>query len=57
MSAKHKYENVQIKVKKHWELSRGHVQNRSAETCTIDNRPKRLRTRQAQQSFTMRDYE
>ena len=57
MSAKHKYENVQIKVKKRWELSRGHVQNRSADTCTIDNRPKRMRTRQAERRFIMKDYE
>lgn len=57
MSAKHKYENVQIKVKKRWELSRGHVLNRSAETCTIDNRPKRMRTRKDIERNWRRDYE
>jgi hypothetical protein len=45
MSSKHKYENIQITVKKRWELSTGDRQNRSAATCTMDNRPKRKRTR------------
>jgi len=57
MTAKHKYDNVKITVKKRWELSTGDRQNRSATTCTIDNRPKRLRTRSAQRKFAMRDYE
>jgi hypothetical protein len=57
MSSKHKYENVQIAVKKRWELSTGDRQNRSAATCTMDNRPKRLRTRSAQRRFAMRDYD
>ena len=57
MSSKHKYENVQISVKKRWELSTGDRQNRSATSCTFDNRPKRLRTRSAQKRFSMRDYE
>ena len=57
MSSKHKYENVQIAVKKRWELSTGDRQNRSAATCTMDNRPKRLRTRLAQKRFSMRDYD
>jgi hypothetical protein len=57
MSSKHKYENVQIAVKKRWELSTGDRQNRSATSCTFDNRPKRLRTRSAQRRFSMRDYE
>jgi hypothetical protein len=57
MSSKHKYENVQIAVKKRWELSTGDRQNRSATTCTMDNRPKRLRTRSAQRRFSMRDYD
>jgi hypothetical protein len=56
MTAKHKYENVQIKVKKRWQISTGDRQNRSATTCTFDNRPKRVRTRQSQQNFIMRDY-
>ena len=57
MSKKHKYKNVQIAVKKRWELSTGDRQNRSATSCTFDNRPKRLRTRSAQKRFSMRDYE
>jgi len=57
MSSKHKYENVQIAVKKRWELSTGDRQNRSATSCTFDNRPKRLRTRSARNKFVMRDYE
>lgn len=57
MTAKHKYENVTIKVKKRWEMSTGDRQNRSAATCTMDNRPKRMRTRQAERNFIMRDYE
>ena len=57
MSSKHKYENVQIAVKKRWKLSTGDRQNRSATSCTFDNRPKRLRTRSAQRKFAMRDYE
>jgi hypothetical protein len=57
MTAKHKYENVQIEVKKRWQLATGDRQNRSAATCTMDNRPKRLRTRSAQRKFAMRDYE
>jgi len=57
MTSKRKYENVQITVKKRWELSTGDRQNRSAATCTMDNRPKRMRTRQAERRFSMRDYE
>ena len=57
MTAKHKYENVQIRVRKRWEMSTGDRQNRSAATCTMDNRPKRMRTRQAERNFSIRDYE
>jgi len=57
MSSKYKYENVQISVKKRWELSTGDRQNRSATSCTFDSRPKRIRTRSAQRKFAMRDYE
>jgi hypothetical protein len=57
MSSKHKYENVQITVKKRWEVATGDRQNRSATSCTFDNRPKRMRTRSAQKRFSMRDYE
>lgn len=57
MTTKHKYENVQVRVKKRWELATGDRQNRSSATCTFDNRPKRIRTRSAQRKFAMRDYE
>ena len=57
MTAKHKYENVQITVKKKWELPTGHKENRCYNSCEMDNRPKRLRTRSARNKFAMRDYE
>lgn len=56
MTTKHKYENVQISVKKKWQLPTGHKENRSYNSCTIDTRPKRMRTRQAQKNFVMREY-
>lgn len=57
MSKKDKYENVQVRVKKRWELSTGDRQNRSSVTCTFDNRPKRMRTRSAQRNFAIKDYD
>jgi hypothetical protein len=42
MTARHKYENIKIKVKKRWELSTGHREHRDT---LMDNRPKRMRTR------------
>ena len=36
---------IKLKVKKPWEVSTGHKENRS--DTTFDNRPKRLRTRKA----------
>lgn len=57
MTAKHKYENVQINVKKKWQLPTGHKENRSYNSCTIDTRPKRMRTRQSERNFVMREYE
>ena len=57
MTAKHKYENVQITVKKRWEVPTGHKENKCYNSCTMDNRPKRLRTRSARNKFAMRDYE
>ena len=57
MTAKHKYENVQITVKKRWEVPTGHKENRCYNSCTMENRPKRLRTRSARNKFAMRDYE
>jgi len=57
MTSKNKYDNVRITVKKRWELSTGDRQNRSAATCSFDSRQKRMRTRQAQKRFSMKDYE
>ena len=57
MTAKHKYENVQIEIKKRWQLPTGDKENRSYNSCTIDQRHKRMRTRQAQKNFVMREYE
>jgi len=57
VTAKHKYENVQITVKKRWEVPTGHGEGRCYSSCTMDNRPKRLRTRSARNKFAMRDYE
>jgi len=57
VTAKHKYENVQITVKKKWELPTGHKENRCYNSCAMDNQPKRLRTRSARNKFAMRDYE
>jgi hypothetical protein len=39
-----KYENIKIKKKKLWEISKGHNEHRSG-SGTHDSRPKRARTR------------
>jgi len=52
-----KYGSIKSKSIKQWEHRTGDKQNRSAATCTMDNRPKRLRTRSALKRFSMRDYE
>lgn len=57
MTAKHRYENIQISVKKKWKLPTGHKENKSYNSCTIDTRPKRMRTRQAKNNFVMKEYE
>ena len=44
MTSRRKYENLKIKVKKRWELATGHKEDR--QDTTMDNRPKRQRTRQ-----------
>ena len=44
MTSRRKYENIQIKVKKRWELSTGHKEHRNT---LMDSRPKRKRTRDA----------
>ena len=56
MSSRHKYENVKIKVRKQWEVARGHAEHISG-SGSHDSRPKRLRTRSNQQKFFMREYE
>lgn len=42
MTSRRKFENIQIKVRKRWELPTGHKEHRDT---TMDNRPKRQRTR------------
>ena len=44
MTSLRKYENIKIKVKKRWEIPTGHKEYRDT---VMDNRPKRLRTRNA----------
>jgi hypothetical protein len=44
MTSRRKYENIQIKVKKRWELATGHKEHRNT---LMDDRPKRKRTRNA----------
>lgn len=44
MTSLRKYENIKIKVKKRWEIPTGHKEHRDT---VMDNRPKRLRTRNA----------
>ena len=55
MSTHRLYEPIKINVKKKWQLPTGHKQDRA--NTTFDNRPKRIRTRQAEKRFIMRDYE
>lgn len=43
MTSLRKYDNIQIKVKKRWQLPTGHKEHRDT---VMDNRPKRRRTRQ-----------
>lgn len=44
MTSRRKYENVKIKVKKFWELPKGHNPHLTG-AGLMDNRPKRQRTR------------
>jgi len=44
MTSRRKYENIQIKIKKRWELATGHREHRNT---LMDNRPRRMRTRNA----------
>jgi hypothetical protein len=48
MASKKKYEPIKLKVKKPWEIARGHEDSRG--NTTFDNRPKRIRTRKAVES-------
>jgi hypothetical protein len=47
---------VKINPRKIWQLPKGHSQHQSG-SGEHDNRPKRLRTRQAKNTQAMRDYE
>ncbi len=49
-----KYGSLKIKVKQPWELSTGHKEHRDT---LMDNRPKRLRTRQDIDRSWRRDYD
>jgi hypothetical protein len=42
MTSRRKYENIQIKVKKRWQIPTGHKEHRDT---IMDHRPKRMRTR------------
>ena len=43
MTTLRKFQNIQIKIKKRWELPTGHKEHKHT---IMDNRPKRMRTRQ-----------
>lgn len=45
MGSKSKYGTIKVKVIKPWQLPTGHREDRAV--TTMDNRPKRLRTRKA----------
>ena len=55
MTSRRKYENIQIKVKKRWEISTGHRQDRT--DTTMDNRPKRQRTRKDIERSWQKEYD
>ena len=44
MGHKRKYDTIKLNIRKQWELPTGHKEFRDT---TMDNRPKRLRTRKA----------
>ena len=56
MTSKNKYENVKIKVKKQWEVPRGHRQHISG-SGTHSGGARRLRTRSSQQRFYLGEYQ
>lgn len=43
MTSRRKYENIKIKTKKQWDTPTGHKEDRV--DTSMDNRPRRLRTR------------
>lgn len=47
-------EHIPLKIKKIWEISKGHNPHRSG-SGKHDNRPKRLRTRSAEKRFHIKD--
>lgn len=55
MTSRRKYENIKIKVKKHWQLPTGHREDRM--DTTIDSRPKRMRTRKDIERSWREEYE
>lgn len=46
--------NIKIKTKKPWELPTGHKEHKDT---TFDNRPKRLRTRKANERQWQQEYD
>ena len=44
MASKRKYETIKLNTRKPWQVPTGHKEHRDT---TMDNRPKRLRTRKA----------
>jgi len=54
MTSRRKYDNILIKVKKHWEIPTGHKEHRDT---VMDNRPKRLRTRSAIDKSWRKEYD
>ena len=54
MASKKKYETIKLKVKKPWEVARGHEDSRG--DTRFDSRPKRMRTRKAIESQWQNEY-
>jgi hypothetical protein len=55
MTSRRKYENIKIKTKKQWELPTGHKEDQ--QDTTMDNRPRRLRTRRDIERQWQEEYE
>ena len=56
MTTKRKYENVKIKIKKQWEVPRGHTKHITGSGAHIGS-ARRLRTRSSQQRFYLGEYQ